>query len=80
MNGRLCPGPCEARLIMRCGERGARRPGPPAAERPRLGSAAAGSAPPHKGPRIRKPPITPHFVFALVSLTLWTAPPRAAAL
>lgn len=80
MNGRLCPGPCEARLIMRCGARGARRPGPPATERPGLGSAAAGSARPHKGPRIRKPPITPHFVFALVSLTLWTAPSRAAVL
>lgn len=59
----------EGRLIMRRGarERGRRASCEP--ERPGLGSAAAGSAPPHKEPRIRSPAITPQFGCVLVSLT-----------
>lgn len=38
VNGRLCPGPCEAQLIMRCGARAARRPGPRRLKGPGLGA------------------------------------------
>lgn len=59
----------EGRLIMRRGARERGRPAPCEPERPGLGSAAAGSAPPHKEPRFRSPAITPQFGSLDVSLS-----------